>query len=116
MLPVRFGGVYGGDLDCEVPRPLKMGPFLVSLGPRLRDVEVDDAREDRLASGHPDERVPDRGERLGRPDQIADLPLRQEKDFHHAFPFSARSSRSSASIRSNPWVRYPAASPIPIRM
>jgi len=45
-----------------------MGPFHVGLGPRLRDVEVDDAREDRLASGHPDERVPDRGERLDRPD------------------------------------------------
>ncbi len=84
---------------------MKVGPFHVDLGPRLRDVEVDDAREDRLASGHPDERVPDRGERFRGLDQIADLPFRQEKDFHHVFPFSARSSRSSASIRSSPCVR-----------
>src|SRR5881409_2590532 len=112
----RVGVRSGGDFDGEGPRPLKVGPFHMGLGPRLRDVEVDDARENRLAPRHPDERVSDRGERLRRPHQIADLPLRQEKDVHHAFPFSARSSRSSASIRSNPWVRYAGASPIPIRM
>ena len=40
----------------------------VRLGAGIWDVEVNDAGKNRLAARQPDERVPNRGEGLGRPD------------------------------------------------
>src|SRR5207249_9517735 len=102
--------------DREEPRAMEVRSLDVGLGTGIRDVEVDDAGKNRLAARQPDERVSDRGEGFGRPDQITDLLFRQEEEFHHAFPFSARISRRRASIRSRPCVRYAGASPIPTRM
>src|SRR5436309_9541033 len=46
---LRIGVRAGGDLDCEEPRALKVRALHVDLGTGVRDVEVDDAREARLA-------------------------------------------------------------------
>ena len=58
----RSGLAYEpGDLDREEPRALKVRDLHVDLGTGVRDVEVDDAREDRLAPRQTDERVPHHG-------------------------------------------------------
>ncbi len=75
-----------GLLDREVRRPTEVRALDVDLAPVLGDVEIDDTGKRDLAPRQLDEGVPDRPQRLGGTDKIADVRFEKHANLGQTGP------------------------------